>query len=65
VDLVVVTVIAIGLALNFVGRPLQRLSISTQRHLPWPVRPIAWTAIALVLFALEPSDVAPYIYFQF
>lgn len=65
VDLTVLAVIALGLSLNFVGRPLQRLFVEAHVRLPWVLRPVAWTAVALVLFALEPADVAPYIYFQF
>ncbi len=65
VDLTVVAVTLIGLSLNFVGRPLQRAAIAAHAWLPRGLRPIAWSAIAFLLLALRPGDVAPYIYFQF
>lgn len=65
VDAVVVLAIAIGLAINFIGLPLRHLTLELHRKIPTVVRPAVWAAAALFLLALKPSDVAPFIYFQF
>jgi D-alanyl-lipoteichoic acid acyltransferase DltB (MBOAT superfamily) len=54
-----------GLALNFVGAPARAMMIRLQERMPMPLRPVYWTALAMLILAVKPGDVAPYIYFQF
>ncbi|MBX7115350.1 MAG: hypothetical protein K1X64_13555 [Myxococcaceae bacterium] len=61
----VIAATLVGLALNFVGAPARALFIRMQEKMPLPLRPLYWTALAMLILAVKPGDVAPYIYFQF
>jgi len=64
-DRYVVLASLVGLSLNFVGRRLRRDFIRLHEQVPQKLVPLMWAAVAVVLLALKPGDVAPYIYFQF
>jgi alginate O-acetyltransferase complex protein AlgI len=57
--------IAAGLALQAGGPALRQWYIVTSERLPLPLRPVWWLATGLVILALKPSGIAPYIYFGF
>jgi len=61
----VVLATIIGFALNFVGRPLRRWFIQLHERIPTRFRPLFWVAVGMAILALQPGDIAPYIYFQF
>jgi hypothetical protein len=42
-----------------------KLNLPSQLVFPLPVRLAAWTATLLFLFAAKPTQVTPFIYFQF
>jgi alginate O-acetyltransferase complex protein AlgI len=65
VDPWVVAITALCFAMNLWGAaPFERV-VAWQRRVPQPVQSLAWTAVGLVLLALRPSEVPPYIYFGF
>jgi alginate O-acetyltransferase complex protein AlgI len=55
----------LGFSLNFYGRRVRSEFIRIHGLVPQRWVPVVWVAIAVVLLALKPGDVAPYIYFQF
>lgn len=55
----------VGFALNFVGAPARAAFITLQERIPWKARPVFWAAVGMLILAVKPGDVAPYIYFQF
>jgi len=60
---VVLTVLTI--VLNFVEEPLRGLAVHWHARVPRLVWPVAWAAMALMLLAIKPYDVAFTIYFGF
>jgi hypothetical protein len=65
IDAYVVAASVAGFALNFVGRRIRNGFIWVHEKTPEKWAPILWLAIGIFLLALQPGDVAPYIYFQF
>ena len=57
--------IALGLALQVWGPAVRRWYIVTSERVPLVVRPVWWLAAGLLILALKPSGIAPYIYFGF
>ncbi|MBD3166370.1 MBOAT family protein [bacterium] len=57
--------IVFGLALNFIGTPLQRGFIGLHARLPMPAKVLLWMILGILLLTLKPSEVPPYIYFKF
>ncbi|HZH02452.1 MAG TPA: MBOAT family O-acyltransferase [Myxococcaceae bacterium] len=64
-DLWVVLASLIGLSLNFIGRDLRNRFIAFHERIPVRWAPVLWGGIGVALLAVQPGDVAPYIYFQF
>lgn len=64
-DVWVVLACVVGLALNFVGARVRTAFMWLQERTPRPLKPVLWVAVGVVLLAIKPGDVAPYIYFQF
>lgn len=65
VEWLVLLLIVLGLGLNFFGQHLRRWFIAAHEAVPWPVRPLVWVGLGVLLLALQPDDVAPFLYFQF
>jgi alginate O-acetyltransferase complex protein AlgI len=65
VELIAVSVIAIGLLLQVLGPGLRGRYISWSERLPWALRPVMWFGTGMLILALKPSGIAPYIYFGF
>ena len=65
VEVALLFVIAIGLWLNFYGKQVREWFAQTHDRLPVAVRPVAWAGLGIAVLTLQPSDIAPYIYFQF
>jgi D-alanyl-lipoteichoic acid acyltransferase DltB (MBOAT superfamily) len=65
VDPVVVGLTVLGIAANFVGRPIFEALVAFHARMPSYVRPLAWIGAAVVILALKTRDIAPYIYFGF
>ena len=65
VELGVVLAVAFGVGLNFFGRPIREWFIRFHEGLPAMARPVAWIAAGMILLAVQPGDVVPFIYFQF
>ncbi len=65
IDAMVVFVTVLTIAMNFVGRPVFERCVSWHARVPTTWRPLAWTAIGLVMLTIKSHDVAPYIYFGF
>ena len=61
----VLIVTLLGLAMNFVGRQAFETFVGLYQRCSTPVRPVIWVVFLVVLLALKPSDVSPYIYFGF
>ena len=57
--------IAVGLVLQVFGLHVRRWYIVTSERMPLAARPLWWLATGLVILALKPSGIAPYIYFGF
>ncbi|MBN2083261.1 MBOAT family protein [bacterium] len=64
-ELLVLPVIVLGFAIHVYGPGLRRLYTTLSERLPWGWRPVLWFASGMVLLALKPSGIAPYIYFGF
>jgi len=64
-ELLVLPAIAIGFLINFWGPDLRRWFIGTSERLPFAARPVLWFATGMLILALKPSGIAPYIYFKF
>ncbi len=56
---------ALGLSLHFLGARLRDAFVWTHGKTPLPALPVLWTAVVVLVLALQPGGVAPYIYFQF
>ena len=65
VELAVVLMTAFAIGLNFYGCHIRDAFSRLHEQIPVLLRPPAWAAIAVAVVTLRPSDVAPYIYFQF
>ncbi len=65
VEWLVLPVIAFGLGLHFFGQHLRRAFVALHERLPAPSRPVAWAGLGVALLAVQPDDVAPFLYFQF
>jgi len=64
-ELLVLPVIAIGLVLQVVGPWCRNLYENLSERAPWALRPALWLVTGILLLALKPGGVAPYIYFGF
>lgn len=64
-DAWVVVAVVVGLGLNFVGRDLRQWFIRAHDRVPERLKPVFWVAVGMAILALQPGDIAPYIYFQF
>lgn len=65
VELLAVAVVLIGLLLQALGPALRGRYIAASERLPWAARPVFWFLTGMVILALKPSGIAPYIYFGF
>ena len=65
IDGAVVLVTVVGIALNFVGKPIYESCIRWQERVPTFVRPVVWAGVGLLMITIKTRDVAPYIYFGF
>ncbi len=65
VDRLVLLASVIGFSLNFAGRRLRKGFIWVHERIPRRLTPVFWGAIGVAVLALQPGDVAPFIYFQF
>jgi alginate O-acetyltransferase complex protein AlgI len=61
----VVAASAVGLALNFFGRRVRQGFLWAHDRTPLMLKPVLWLVVAISILALQPGDIAPYIYFQF
>lgn len=64
-ELLAVPAIVLGLALQVWGPRLRMWYITTSEQLPWLARLMLWFITGLLILALKPSGIAPYIYFTF
>lgn len=64
-DAKVLVLCAVGLLLNFVGRPVRGVFVRLHERVPLAARPAVWAALGVVILAVQPGDVAPFIYFRF
>jgi len=64
-ELSIVAVCLLVLWMNFYGDWLRRQFIALHDGLGWGTRPVLWAIIAVLVLALQPSDIAPYIYYGF
>lgn len=65
VEWLILPVCALGLAMNFWGHHWRRWFIEAHERVPAVLKPVVWTALALLLLVLQPDDIAPFVYFQF
>jgi D-alanyl-lipoteichoic acid acyltransferase DltB (MBOAT superfamily) len=65
VEWLILPVIALGFAMNFWGDRVRAAFIRMHDQAPWLARPAIWIAIGVGILALQPDDVAPFIYFMF
>jgi alginate O-acetyltransferase complex protein AlgI len=65
IDVMVVLVTIIGIAMNFVGRPLFEACVRMQTRIPAGLRPLVWATCGVVLVMAKTHEVPPYIYFGF
>jgi alginate O-acetyltransferase complex protein AlgI len=61
----VVALTLLTILLNFVEEPLRELAVRWHARVPRLVWPVAWAAVAMMLLAIKPYDVAFTIYFGF
>lgn len=57
--------LAVSLLLQFIGPRLRGLYIKLGEWMPFAARPVFWFATGMLLLALKPAGIAPYIYFGF
>lgn len=65
IEWLILPVILFGLGLNFFGQHIRRWFVQLHDNTPWPARPALWVAMGIAILALQPDDVAPFLYFQF
>ena len=65
IDTTVVAITVLGIAMNFVGRPVFEALVRFHAGIPGYARPLAWVAAGVIILALKAHDIAPYIYFGF
>ncbi|MGC6493889.1 MAG: MBOAT family O-acyltransferase [Myxococcota bacterium] len=65
IEWLVIPVALVGLGLNFWGQHIRRAFIAMHEATPMMWRPMLWAALGMGIIALQPADVAPYIYFAF
>ncbi|MFK7930548.1 MAG: MBOAT family protein [Myxococcota bacterium] len=65
VEWLILVFIGLGLALNFWGQHVRRWFIEAHERVPAALRPVVWVGLGVLLLALQPDDVAPFVYFQF
>ena len=58
-------IILLGFAIHFVGGQIRAFFVEAQERLPKPLWPVVWAVAGVVLFALQPDTVPPYIYGAF
>lgn len=64
-DLTVVFVTLLSFAIGIWGRPIFDRSMRAFERVPTWARPAVLVGVGIVMLALKPSEIAPYIYFQF
>lgn len=64
-ELLILALVALGLALQFYGAQVRGWFIAASERLPFAMRPVAWFAAGVIIMALKPAGIAPYIYFGF
>ena len=60
-----VTLISLGLIINFWGRRIAEFFVSIHTRLHWIFRIFIWSAFAIAIIFLHPGELAPFIYFRF
>lgn len=65
IEWLVFPLIAIGLALHFVGKQVRAWFERVHEATPPLLRPLLWTALGIAVILLQPADIAPAIYFGF
>ncbi|MCB9665270.1 MAG: MBOAT family protein [Alphaproteobacteria bacterium] len=65
IEWLVLPVAALGLALNFWGQHVRSAFERFHDATPPLLKPVVWAGLGVLVLALQPADVAPYIYFQF
>lgn len=65
VELAVILATIVGIGLSFCEQRLKNGLAAALERTPRAALPIAWAALAVVVIKARPTDVAPYIYFQF
>lgn len=64
-DVTIIVVTILSFALGIWGRPVYERSVRAFERVPTWARPAVFVSLGLLLLAIKPSDIAPYIYFQF
>jgi len=64
-EVLVIPFIILGFGLQVWGPLLRRLYERSSELLPWAARPVVWFATGMIILALKPSGIAPYIYYGF
>jgi len=64
-ELLILLLIVVGVAMHIWGPRLRSLYVELSERMPWGVRPVVWFATGMVILAVKPSGIAPYIYFGF
>lgn len=58
-------VIAFGFSMHFWGQHYRRWFVALHERTPGLLRPVLWVGIGVAVFAAQPDDIAPFIYFAF
>lgn len=61
----VVALLIIGIVLHLMSGRLKRSMTSISERIPFALRPVLWFAMGMLILALKPAGIAPYIYFGF
>lgn len=64
-ELLVIAAIVVGLGMQFVGGPVERVYLGLQRRLPFPLQALVIALLTIIILRLGPDGVLPFIYFQF
>ena len=64
-EAIVLPVLALGFILQVAGPWCRRAYIELSERAPWVLRPALWLVTGIIMLALKPGGVAPYIYYGF